>query len=191
MQHGDDLSGPSIPPEQLLLAVGSGDRRCFAALYQRLAPSVLGLAHVVVRDRAQAEEVAHEVFAELWRTAPRFCPDQGTATTWVMTLAHRLAVDRVRSARNSAQRDQVTGAHDDTTPFDQASESEMENSERQRIHECVRTLSRCHREALILTYYGGLTYEEVAHALDVPPGTVKGRIRSALEQLRLHMSIGG
>jgi RNA polymerase sigma-70 factor, ECF subfamily len=74
--------------------VAGGDRRCFDALYQRLAPSALGLAYTVVRDHAQAEEVAQEVFLELWRTAPRYRPDQDTTVTWTLTLTHRRAVDR-------------------------------------------------------------------------------------------------
>jgi RNA polymerase sigma-70 factor (ECF subfamily) len=173
--------------EQLLLAVAGGDRRCFDALYQRLAPSVLGLAYTVVRDHAQAEEVAQEVFLELWRTAPRYRPDQGTTVTWTLTLTHRRAVDRVRNAQRSARRDHLAAAKNHAIPFDQVAEAVIGNTERHRVHECVQALRRCHREVLVLAYFDGLTFLEVAHALDVPLGTVKSRVHAALAQLRLRL----
>jgi RNA polymerase sigma-70 factor (ECF subfamily) len=183
-QDEDALDSP-MTLEQLLLAVAGGDRRCFDPLYQRLAPSVLGLAYTVVRDHAQAEEVAQEVFLELWRTAPRYRPDHGTAVTWTLTLTHRRAVDRVRNAQCNARRDHLAAAKNHAIPFDQVAESAIGNIERQRVHERVQALSRCHREVLVLAYFDGLTFREVAHVLDVPLGTVKSRVHAALAQLRL------
>jgi RNA polymerase sigma-70 factor (ECF subfamily) len=102
--------------ERLLTLVARGDEQAFAELYQRLAAAVFGLVSKVVRNPAQSEEVTQEVFVELWRTAARFDPGRGTARSWIMTCAHRRAVDRVRSAERSARRDDLAGRRDQGRP---------------------------------------------------------------------------
>ncbi|MGQ0837258.1 ECF RNA polymerase sigma factor SigK [Actinokineospora sp.] len=172
-------------PDELLVAVALGDRVAFAALYERLAPAVLGMARAVVRDHAQAQEVSQEVFIDLWRTAARYRPDRGSALTWVMTMAHHRAVDRVRSAQTRVERERaVVFEPSRARPYDQVAETVIENWERLRVRDCLRTLTDLQRESIELAYYQAHTYREVAEILDVPPGTVKTRMRAGLLRLR-------
>ncbi|MGH2815476.1 MAG: sigma factor, partial [Actinomycetota bacterium] len=108
--------------ERLLALVARGDEQAFAELYQRVAAAVFGLVSKVVRNPAQSEEVTQEVFVELWRTASRFDPSRGTARAWIMTCAHRRAVDRVRSAESAARRDDLVGRRDQGRPYDEVAE---------------------------------------------------------------------
>lgn len=167
----------------LLVAVGGGDRQAFTGLYRQLAPVVHGLVRRVVRDPAQAEEVTQEVFVEVWRLAPRYDPDRGTARSWVMTIAHRRAVDRVRSAEAARNRDHVeTEQRELTEPAGTENVEGLLN--RQLIRDALGSLAAPHRRAIELAYYGGHTYREVAVLLDTPEGTVKSHIREGLSRLR-------
>ncbi|MFH8769991.1 ECF RNA polymerase sigma factor SigK [Streptomyces sp. NPDC017958] len=171
-------------PQGLLHAVALGDREAFAALHDAVAGSVLGVVHGVLRDRAQSEEVAQEVLVEIWRTAPRYRRDRGTAVNWILTLAHRRAVDRVRSAEASAAREQRAALLDRMPEYDEVVEEVEARLEREQLRRCLRTLTRIQRQAVILAYYGGLTYRQVAEDLALPLGTVKTRLRDGLVRLR-------
>src|SRR3982750_1663292 len=96
---------PDEQPTDLLSRVARGDEAAFSALYDELAPRVFGLCRRVLRDPAQAEEVAQEALLEVWRTAGRYDPAKGSAASWALTIAHRRAVDRVRSEQASAERE--------------------------------------------------------------------------------------
>ena len=165
-------------------AVAAGDERAFAALYDLLAPAVHGTARAVLRDPDHAAEVTQEVMLEAWRTATRYDRSQGTVRTWMITLAHRRAVDRVRSVQSQRDRDQkiLDGDHD--RPFDVVAEEVEGTMERQRVRHCLGSLSETQRDAVVLAYYGGHTYREVAERLDAPLPTVKTRIRDGLLRLR-------
>ncbi|MFI9006787.1 ECF RNA polymerase sigma factor SigK [Actinosynnema sp. NPDC053489] len=178
---GDD---PLVPAEELLGRVARGDEEAFEQLYDRLAGTVFGLVRRVVRDHAQSEEVTQEVLVEVWRTASRFDPRRGSASAWVLTMAHRRAVDRVRSAQAAAQRDQRAADLDVTTPFDEVSEQVAGRLERRQVRRCLGTLTQVQRESVLLAYYQGYTYPEVAALLTVPLGTVKTRMRDGLIRLR-------
>jgi RNA polymerase sigma-70 factor (ECF subfamily) len=173
--------------EGLLELVAGGDEEAFAELYRRVAAAVFGLVGRVVRDPAQAEEVTQEVFVEVWRNAPRFDPGRGTARSWIMTFAHRRAVDRVRSAERAARRDDLAARRDQVRPYDQVAEQVETGLERERVRRGLRALTDLQREAVVLAYYGGHTHREIAELLGVPSGTVKTRLRDGLLRLRDHL----
>jgi RNA polymerase sigma-70 factor (ECF subfamily) len=163
--------------------VARGDGEAFSRLYDQLAPEVFGLVRRVLRNPAQAEEVTQEVLVEIWRTAPRFDPARGTATTWALTIAHRRAVDRIRS--EEASRSRVERAARRELPATEAvSETVVDRLERARVADALAALTQLQRQSIELAYYGGHTHTEVAAILDVPLGTVKTRIRDGLIRLR-------
>ncbi|MBO7939252.1 sigma-70 family RNA polymerase sigma factor [Streptomyces antibioticus] len=179
-------SNPSARPDlqHLVHEVALGDQEAFAAVYDAVAGSVLGVARAVLRDQAQSEEVAQEVLVEVWRTAPRYRPERGTAMNWILTLAHRRAVDRVRSVEAAAARDTRAALLDHQPAYDEVTEQVETRLEQEQVRRCLRTLTELQRQSVTLAYYGGLTYREVAEALALPLGTVKTRLRDGLIRLR-------
>lgn len=174
--------GPDL--QELMGLVARGDSEAFSKVYDRISGPVLGLVRSVLRDPAQAEEVAQEVLVEVWRRAAHFHPDKGSAMGWVMTLAHRRAVDRVRSAQAASDREQRAALLDRTPAFDEVTEQVEARLEREQVRRCLRTLTELQRQAVTLAYYRGLTYREVAELLALPLGTVKTRLRDGLIRLR-------
>ena len=172
----------------LMVRVVDGDRQAFAALFDLLSPSVYGVAKRVLRDPAQAEEVAQEVFVELWQQAARYDGERGTVRTWAVTITHRRAVDRVRTeqAHRTRQTKVAHAGHPvDSTPEDAA----VDLDERRRAMVALAELSDVQREALELAFYDGLTHVQIAEQLGVALGTVKTRIRDGL--IRLRTVLGG
>ncbi len=171
-------------PDELLRQVARGDEQAFRALYDQLAPRVFGLAKRVVRDPAQAEEVAQEALVEVWRTAARFDTTKGSATSWVLTITHRRAVDRVRSAQAGVDRERRVAAASVDTPYDDVVEEVTASLEQQQVRRCLQGLTDLQREAITLAYYDGYTYREVAEKLDTALPTVKSRMRDGLIRMR-------
>jgi RNA polymerase sigma-70 factor, ECF subfamily len=170
--------------EDLLHRTGRGDESAFTALYDILAPRVYGLARRVLRDPAQAEEVAQEALVEVWRTASRFDPAKGSATSWVLTITHRRAVDRVRAVQAGADRERRVAATSAETPYDEVVEEVSASLERQQLRRCLGALTDLQREAITLAYYGGFTYRDVADKLQAALPTIKARMRDGLIRLR-------
>jgi RNA polymerase sigma-70 factor, ECF subfamily len=178
-------SGPRPGAPDLAAQLGlvaRGDAAAFAALYDQVAAGVFGIVRRVIRDLAQSEEVTQEVMLEVWRNASRFDTGRGSATAWIMTMAHRRAVDRVRSAQRQAERERLTSQAD--IPYDEVAEAVESSLERERVRRCLGSLTELQRESVTLAYYGGYTYGQVAGLLGVPAGTVKTRMRDALIRLR-------
>ncbi|MFJ3099528.1 ECF RNA polymerase sigma factor SigK [Streptomyces hydrogenans] len=169
--------------------VAHGDKQAFSALYDALAPLVFGIVLKVVRDRAQSEEVAQEVMIDLWRQAARYEPTAGSVTTWAATIAHRRAVDRVRSAQAATDRELAQAAREHTTAFDEVAEQVETRLESEQVRRCLRGLTELQRQAVTLAYYQGLTYREVAEALRTPLPTIKTRMRDGLIRLRDCMGV--
>jgi RNA polymerase sigma-70 factor (ECF subfamily) len=179
-------SNPTVQPDlqQLVHEVALGDQDAFATVYDAVAGSVLGVARAVLRDQAQSEEVAQEVLVEVWRTAPRYRPERGTAINWILTLAHRRAVDRVRSVEAAAARDTKAALLAHQPAYDEVTEQVENRLEQEQVRRCLRTLTELQRQSVTLAYYRGLTYREVAEVLSLPLGTVKTRLRDGLIRLR-------
>ena len=168
--------------DTLLTHVAKGDQAAFEALYDQLGASVYGLIRRVLRNPSQAEEVAQEVLLEVWRSASRFDASRGSATTWVLTIAHRRAVDRVRSETATAERER-------TVPLgpgqaDEVADSVESSLYAEQVRRCLAGLTDLQRESITLAYYSGYTYPQVAEALKVGLATVKSRIRGGLMALR-------
>ncbi|MGY2875567.1 RNA polymerase sigma-70 factor, ECF subfamily [Marmoricola sp. URHA0025 HA25] len=189
-------SGESLPEDTgtslavLLRRCALGDEACFAQLYDLTSRRVHGLVLRVVRDPAQAEEVTQEVYLQAWRTASRYDEAKGSALAWLMTLAHRRAVDRVRAAEAASRQDTTyhQGSHD--VPHDTTAEAAEGSIEARRVRTALTQLTTVQREALELAYFGGYTHTEVATMLDLPVGTAKTRIRDGLIRLRDAMGVG-
>jgi RNA polymerase sigma-70 factor, ECF subfamily len=185
-----DRSLPALVPaaeqssETLLELVGRGDETAFETLYERVSSVVFGLARAVLRDPHQAEEVAQEVLLEVWRTAPRFDPERGSARAWISTMAHRRAVDRVRSSQASRSRDEAAAAGQGVREYDEVSEQVETRLEVERVRHCLDGLTPRQRDTVTLAYYGGHSYAHVATLLKLPLGTVKTRMRDGLIRLR-------
>ena len=185
----DPEPAPDYEPDlaaQLVL-VSRGDHRAFELVYGELAGPVYGVVRQVLRDPAHSEEVAQEVLLEIWRTASRFDPARGSAAAWALTIAHRRAVDRVRSETASSRREQK--AAEPQPAEDDVAEVVAATLEHQRVRRCMGGLTELQRESIKLAYYSGYSYPQVAQLLGVALGTVKTRIRDGLIRMRDCMEV--
>jgi len=178
-----------VTQDQLLARVANGDQAAFAALYDQIAPRVLGLVRRLLRDHAQSEEVTQEIFLEIWQTATRYDSNKGGASTWIMTMAHRRAVDRVRASQASRDRDTRIGIRDYDADYDNVSETVQTKIEHERVEKAMQRLTELQRQAVSLAYYGGYSHSEVATLLSVPIGTVKTRLRDGMIRLRDELGV--
>jgi RNA polymerase sigma-70 factor, ECF subfamily len=179
------LVGDASPTvDDLLERVGLGESDAFEALYDEVANSVFGVVRRVLRDPAQSEEVTQEVFIEVWRNATRFDGQKGSALAWILMMAHRRAVDRVRSVQAGYDREDTVAAREQVRVFDEVAEEVELRLEQQQVRRCLGSLTELQRESVTLAFYGGYTYPEVAKLLGAPLGTVKTRMRDGLIRLR-------
>ena len=178
---------PGVAPEQLedlIIASSRGDQEAFEALYARVSAPVYGLVRRVLRDPAQSEEVTQEVLLNVWTSATRFDPKQGSGMAWVMTMAHRRAVDRVRSEQSATDRHKRLGAREIDPSYDSVAETVETRLDQEAVRRCLASLTELQRESVTLAYYTGRSYREVAEHLELPVGTVKTRMRDGLIRLR-------
>jgi len=179
----DDAAGA------LLLRIAEGDQAAFAELYDMLTARVFGLILRVLVNRSQCEEVLQEVFLEVWQSAARFAPNKGQGRTWVLTIAHRRAVDRVRASQASADRDVRTGLRNLEVPHDSVSERAELGIAGEQAVAALGALPEAQREALVLAYFGGYSQSEIAALVGSPLGTIKTRMRDGLTRLRSEMGV--
>ncbi len=184
-----DGSTPTSTSEDLLMRVAQGDRRAFAELYDRSAPRVFGLVKRLLRDHAQSEEVTQEIFLEIWQNATRYDTAKGSAVAWMLTMAHRRAVDRVRASQASRDRDVRIGIRDHVSEYDTVAENVEIQIESERVKEAMKRLTELQRQAVSLAYFGGYSHSEVSTMLRVPIGTVKTRLRDGMIRLRDELGV--
>ncbi|GLY38094.1 RNA polymerase sigma factor SigK [Amycolatopsis sp. NBRC 101858] len=180
----DDALPTAPTSEQLIGRVALGDEQAFAALYDQLAGAVFGTVLQVLRSRSQAEEVTQEVLLEIWRKAAQFDPARAKVTTWALTIAHRRAIDRVRSEQSARDREDRVDLLDLRRPYDDVQEAALSSEEHHLVRQALGTLTELQRESVLLAYYQGLTCREVAEKLGVAIGTVKTRMRDGMIRLR-------
>jgi RNA polymerase sigma-70 factor (ECF subfamily) len=176
-RHSSDL-------DALLRRVARRDADAFAVLYDHTRARVYGLVARVLRDSGYSEETTQEVYLEVWRTADAYDSAKGSALSWLMTMAHRRAVDRVRAEQAATQRESRYGAAAVDPAHDVVAESALAADERRRVAECLDGLTGVQRQCIEMAYYGGLTYAEVSQRLSANLSTIKSRMRDALRGLR-------
>jgi RNA polymerase sigma-70 factor (ECF subfamily) len=176
--------GAEPSPEELLAASARGDEQAFAKLYDLTSARVYGMVLRVVRDAAQSAEVTQDVYLEVWRQSARFDSSKGAVLPWLLMIAHRRAVDRVRAAQSAIVRDDKYAVLTEERPFDSVSEQVQTSLEAQRVRKVLNELTAAQREAVSLAYFGGYTHSEVSELLKIPLGTVKTRIRDGLIRMR-------
>lgn len=172
----------------LLGKIAAGDDAAMRQLHRLLWDYVVGVIEWTVQDRSQAEEVAQEVFIEVWRTATRYRPERGSVVTWVLTLARRRAIDRVRSTEAARRREARYLNEFFSRPYDNVVEELLAAWEHQQVRLHLDGLSGLQQQAVELVYYRGHTSSEAAQLLGVPRATVKTRLRDALIRLRRELA---
>jgi RNA polymerase sigma-70 factor (ECF subfamily) len=172
-----------LSDEALVLLAARSEQTALGELYDRYARPAYGLALRILRDESLAEDAVQEAFLTLWRTAARFVPERGKASTWILTLVHRRAVDLVR--REERRRaDALDETHEPTDGAGGADEQAWLRLQRERVRAALQQLPDQQREALELAYYGGFTQSELAERLGQPVGTIKSRMFAGLARLR-------
>lgn len=168
----------------LLRRVAHQDSAAFAALYDATRSRVYGMVTRVLRDPGYSEETTQEVYLQVWRTAESYDPASGSALAWLLTLAHRRAVDRVRTEQAASQRDSRYGAATVERDADHVTDAVISGEDRRRVAACLDGLTDMQRECIELAYYQGMTYVQVSERLSANLATVKSRMRDALRGLR-------
>ncbi|MDI3213065.1 sigma-70 family RNA polymerase sigma factor [Arthrobacter sp. AL12] len=174
----------------LLLRTAQGDHQAFSEFYLRTSRQVTGLVQRVIIDRELSEEAVQEIYIVVWQDAAKYQPTTGTPTAWLMTIAHRRAVDKVRSNQSSRNRDHRWAA---TAPnaHDGVLDAVADKMDARNLIASLACLSALQRESIVLAYFGSLTYREISVKLCVPLPTIKSRIRDGLQRLRTQLESVG
>lgn len=180
----DPVIDPNVDDSVLASAVADGDRSSLEFVFQRYGGAVKTMAMRVLRDETLAEDVTQEVFVTFWKAAGKYDPARGALRTFLMTLAHRRAVDMVRSEEARYRREEKVPEDVQPDIEDQVWQSSLSDTVRSALDE----LPEPEREAIALAYFGGLSYVEVAKRLGAPEGTVKSRIRSGMRKLSVSLA---
>jgi RNA polymerase sigma-70 factor, ECF subfamily len=178
-----------LSDEAVVALAARSDDVAFAELYDRYGRAAYGLALRVLRDEALAEDAVQEAFLAIWRGAARFIPERGRASSWILTVVHRRAVDLVR--RENRRRTEPLEGEELATREGSAEDVAWLRLERERVQAALQQLSDPQREALELAYYGGFTQSELAERLGQPLGTIKSRMFAGLERLHELLEASG
>ena len=171
-----------LSDEAVVALVARSDQEALAELYDRFGRVAYGLALRMLRDEKLAEDAVQEGFLTAWRNADRFMPERAKASTWLLTLIHRRAVDLVR--REERRRTEPLAERSERAATDSAEDDAWLRFERERVQAALQQLPDQQREALELAYYGGFTQSELAERLGQPVGTIKSRMFVGLSRLR-------
>ncbi len=171
-----------VSDEALVSLVASSDEQALAELYDRFGRVAYGLALRILRDEALAQDAVQEAFLGVWRSADRYLPERAKASTWILTLVHRRAVDLVR--REDRRRGEPLDDAPEPVALSTVEGEATLGFQRRVVQEALKGLPADQREALELAYYGGLTQSELAERLGQPLGTIKSRMFMGLARLR-------
>jgi RNA polymerase sigma-70 factor (ECF subfamily) len=186
-------SAEQLEAERLIEAAGRGDSAALIALYDRFAPTMLGLALRIVRSRSEAEDIVQDAFVRAWREAPSFDRARGSAATWLATLTRNRAIDLLRAKGRKLKHDAALSVEAERAgSSDESPEAHVARGQRARaVREAIAKLSSDQRQALELAYFGGLSHSEIAEVLEQPLGTVKTRLLTAAKKLREALAAHG
>lgn len=184
-----ESTGSAADLAGLLQRIAQQDESAFAEFYALTSRRVYGLARRVLIDPELSEDTTQEVYLQVWNMADRFNAEAGSPLAWLMTLAHRRAVDRVRSEQSSTNREARYGAAMQVKDHDDVVDTVTQRLEAEAVVQCLKTLTPTQQESVRLAYYGGLTYREVAEKLDVAVPTIKSRIRDGLIRLKTCLGV--
>jgi RNA polymerase sigma-70 factor (ECF subfamily) len=189
-EKANSSAGESVPPDgkELIALVAARDEEAFSEMYRQTSSLVYGVALRITRDSVLAQDVLQETFLQVWQEASRFDPALGSLRGWLMTIAHRRAVDRVRREQSARARDTTYGLQSIDRDHDSVAEVVELRAEHRRVRAALETLSPIQRAAIDLAYVQGMTQSQVADELGIPLGTAKTRLRDGL--LKLRESIG-
>lgn len=174
----------------LLELVANGDQQAFADFYRLTSRRVYGMAKRVLIDPDLSEDATQEVFMQVWQGAAKFDSSAGSPMAWLMTIAHRRAIDRVRAVQAASDREARYSAASQDPDHDVVAEEVGTNLEAEAVSRCLGTLTETQQESVRLAYYGGLTYREVAEKLGAAVPTIKSRIRDGLLRLKTCLGVG-
>jgi RNA polymerase sigma-70 factor (ECF subfamily) len=186
-EHGGEVPAHDLASAHLvdlMARCATADQVAFAELYDLTMRRVYGIVLKVLRSPEHAQEVTQEVYLEVWSQAPKYAPAKGSVVGWMATMAHRRAVDRVRSVSSEVARDERYAFIDVDRESDEVWDSVAQQYDVERVREALATLTPIQRQAIQLAYFEGLTQSQIATALNLPLGTVKTRIRDGLKRLR-------
>lgn len=169
--------------------VASGDQDAFSALYDATSGHMFAVIERVLRNPALSEEVLQDAYVQIWQNAGAYEAGRGRVITWCLTLAHRRAVDRVRSVRASRERDLAQGAKEYQESYDDVEDTVTTRLESERVDRAMEDLNTGQVTVIKLAYYGGYTQQEIARITDLPLGTVKTRIRDGMKRLRTRLGV--
>ncbi|WP_132993438.1 ECF RNA polymerase sigma factor SigK [Gordonia zhaorongruii] len=180
---GNDLA-------HLLVESAAGDHSAFARLYDLTSARVYGLVLRILHDRSHAEEVVQESYLRYWQHASEYDPARGSVISWMMTIAHRRSVDRVRSEELHRQRGSQYSTANTAVPPAPVTEPLEQREEAATLRQCLSRLTELQRNSIELSYFSGMTYPEVAAHTATPLPTIKSRIRDGLRSLRTCVKTG-
>lgn len=181
---------PAMSPNEherlnrLLVQTATADKHAFSALYDALAPTVYSVCLSVLRNPALAEEVAQDVFVEVWTSAAKFDPQRGNARSWVGRLAQGRPVDKLRSHVAAVQRDDRDSKLEHATFAEPIEDEALNNVEAHLLRRAVDEIGEPHSTAVALAFFDGLTHAELAESTGVPLGTAKTRVRDGVKKLK-------
>ncbi|HLH66775.1 MAG TPA: sigma-70 family RNA polymerase sigma factor [Solirubrobacteraceae bacterium] len=182
----------ALADEDLMELVRSGDARAFEVVFDRHGGAAFSLAYRMCGSRARAEDVVQEAFVSLWRSGCRYDRARGSVRSWILSTVHNRAIDSFR--RESTRHGQ--DVHDDRlaelVPASTSTETEVQQrDDAQRVRTALSELPPDQRQVIELAYFGGFTHTQISEMLELPAGTVKGRMRLGLAKLRVALSAGG
>jgi RNA polymerase sigma-70 factor (ECF subfamily) len=179
-----------LADEDLMSLAGSGDAGAFAGLYDRHSRAAYSLAYRMMGERQAAEDLVQETFLQVWRAARSYRAERGSVRTWILSIAHNRGIDQLRSSA-SRRRTQERVEHSPTSQPSEAFTETWRNLQREQVREALRDLPPEQLKVLELAYYSGYTHTEIAELLDLPLGTVKGRMRLGLQKIREYFGSRG